>query len=350
MSRLALMEQGVTLGVDGEMLTIERGDRVIDRVRVAEIDQVLAFGAITLSPGAVALLLRRGVDTVFLTARGRYRGRLVGGFNRNVERRLAQFERLRSGPTAVALARQIVAGKIANQRALILRAQREHRQPELAEVAGQMRRALDSLASVEDLDRVRGAEGQASAAYFGAFGRCIRNPAFTFGGRTRRPPRDPLNALLSFGYSMLATVIESAVLRAGLDPMLGSLHAPEFGRPSLVLDLMEEFRPVLVDALALRLVNRRAVAREDFEEFVEERGDPLGEAEREDAGAAPAVWLGETGRRIFFRAWGQRLRETHWYEPRRQTLTFEQIVRQQVYHLVRVLMGEDQAYQAFTVR
>jgi CRISPR-associated protein Cas1 len=157
--------------------------------------------------------------------------------------------------------------------------------------------------------------------------------------------------MLSFGYTMLATLVESAVLRAGLDPMLGALHTPDYGRPSLVLDLMEEFRPVLVDALTLRLVNRREVVPEDFEQPPDEVevvwGDGAGSEEGE---SASAVWLGETGRRVFFRAWSRRLQETHFYPPRRQRLTFEEIVQQQVYLLARVLRGEEESYRAFVVR
>lgn len=351
MNRLAIMEQGTLLTADGEMLVVARGDETIRRVRMADLDQVLLFGAITLAPPAVAVLLRRGIDTVLLTQRGRYRGRLVGAFNRNVERRVAQFERLRDPATALAIARQVVAGKIANQRSLLLRIQREQKLPALGQAIAEMRRAHAAALVATGLDQLRGMEGQASALYFGVFGQCIRNPAFRFAGRTRRPPRDPVNAILSFGYTLLVTAMESAVLRAGLDPMLGSLHLMEFGRPSLVLDLMEEFRPVLVDSLALRLVNRRALRREDFEEFVDEPGDPLAEAEADTGtGGETIVWLAESGRRIFFRAWGQRFRETHWYEPRGQTLTFEQILRQQVYHFARVVTGEDGAYMPFTVR
>jgi CRISPR-associated protein Cas1 len=350
-SRLALMEQGTVVAADGEMLVLERGDEIIRRIRVADVEQVLVFGSITLAPSALALLLRRGVDVVLLTPRGRYRGRVVGGFNRNVERRLAQFDRLRDPAAALAIARQIVAGKVANQRSLLLRIQREQKLPALGDAIAEMRRAQAAAASAASLDQLRGLEGQASAAYFGVFGQCIRNPAFAFGGRTRRPPRDPVNAILSFGYTLLVTAMESTVLRAGLDPMLGALHQAEFGRPSLVLDLMEEFRPILVDALALRLVNRRLIRREDFEEFLAEPGDPLADAEvGGDAAAGTIVWLADSGRRIFFRAWGQRFRETHWYDPRAQTLTFEQILRQQVYHFARVVMGEEAVYVPFTVR
>lgn len=352
MASLVLMEQGVTLGLDGGLFTVERAGQVIERVRVTEIEEVLLFGTVHLTPAATAALLARGIDTVFLTARGQYRGRLMGRPGRNVELRLAQFERLRDPATALGFAQAVVTGKITNQRALLLRAQREHGLEELATALASLRRLQQALALTSDVEAVRGFEGQASAIYFGRLGACIRNPAFTFAGRTRRPPRDPINAMLSFGYTMLAALVESAVLRAGLDPMLGALHTPDYGRPSLVLDLMEEFRPVLVDALVLRLVNRREIVPEDFERPPDEVEAAWGDAvgPEEERGSSGAVWLGETGRRVFFRAWSRRLQETHFYPPRRQRLAFGEIVQQQVYLLGRVLRSEEPAYQAFVVR
>lgn len=367
MPTLALMEQGTTLGVDGEQFAVERegqageerGRVVIQRVRMGDVDEVLVFGAVSLTPPAISALLQRGIDTVFLTMRGQYRGRLAGKPGRNIELRLAQFDRLRDPAVTVPLARALVGGKVSNQRYILLRAQREAKREDLAEAIGGVRRLLEGLESSASVEEVRGLEGQAAAIYFGAFGKCIRNPDFSFTSRTRRPPRDPINAMLSFGYTLLGALMESAVLRTGLDPMLGVFHAPEYGRPSLVLDLIEEFRPVLVDALALRMVNRREVAPEDFEELhddaelaaVGEEGEAPTAAGRADFGElSRAVWLGPTGRRIFFRGWGRRLRETHFYAVRQQTLMLEEIMQQQVYQLARILRREAPAYQAFVLR
>lgn len=352
MPTLALMEQGLTLAVEGEMFSVEQEGKVIQRVRMADVDEVLVFGAITLTPASIAALLQRGTDTVFLTARGRYRGRLVGKPGRNVELRLAQFARFRDPEVALALARSFVGGKVSNQRYVLLRAQREQKREDLTKAIGGLRRMLQASEEAGSIEALRGLEGQAAALYFGVFGRCIRNPRFAFAGRTRRPPRDPPNAMLSFGYTMLGTVMESAVLRVGLDPMVGVFHSPEYGRPSLVLDLIEEFRPVLVDSLILRVINRREVAPEDFEELHDDAElAGLEDAEPESADAAGrAVWLGPSGRRVFFRAWGRRLRETHFYPVRQQTLMLEEIMQQQVYQLSRFIGGEAQLYEPFVVR
>ena len=348
-----MMEQGLILGVDGEQFEIRKADAVVERIRAADVTEVLVFGNITLTPACTALLLSRGIDTVFLTARGRYRGRLVGPASKNVDLRVSQYARWHDPEFARAMARSIVRGKVSNQRNLILRAQRELKHEALAKAAADMRRLLVSLEKEDDVEAIRGFEGQAAAVYFGNFGSCIRNPAFSFTRRTRRPPLDPVNAMLSFGYTLLNVAMETIVNRVGLDPMLGTFHAPDYGRPSLSLDLIEEFRPVVVDSLVLRLVNRRQVAPEDFEEPPGDEDAWLDDAPEQAEAAEPRkrpVWLGETGRRVFFREWGRRLRESMLYEPRHEVRTLEDIMRHQVYHCARVIKGEEEAYQAFVPR
>jgi CRISPR-associated protein Cas1 len=355
-SILALMEQGVTLAVEGELLSVERGGSVIQKVRMAEVDEVHVYGGVTLTPGAVAALLRRGIDAVFLSARGRYRGRLSGAVSKNVDVRVAQYSRRSQPAVAATIARGIVAGKVAGQRQVLLRAQREHPQEGLAGAIASLRVLAETAAETADLDVLRGIEGRAAAVYFGVFGRILRHDGFTFRVRSRRPPKDPVNAMLSFGYTLLGGVAQAAVLRAGLDVLLGAFHQPEHGRPSLALDVMEEFRPSLVDALVLRLVNRREVAPEDFEAAPSEEADPFDAGETPpgegggDAGEARGVWLNESGRRIFFRAWGRRLHELHHYPPQGRRLMAEEIVQQQVYAMARLIKGESDVYDAFVPR
>lgn len=353
MRSLVLMEQGLALTVEGEQFEIRKADTAIERVRIAEVSEVLVFGNISLTPACISVLLARGIDTIFMTARGRYRGRLAGPAGKNVELRMAQYARSRDEDFRAATARAIVRGKIANQRNLLLRAQRELKLEKLSGAVAGMRRMLEAIENAPDTESVRGFEGQAASLYFGVFGLCIRNPAFSFSKRTRRPPRDPINAMLSFGYTLLNLTMESLVLRAGLDPALGTFHSPEYGRPSLALDLIEEFRPVVVDSLVLRLANRKQVNPEDFEEPPRDEdaiwADEGEGAETREAGDK-AVWLGETGRRVFFREWGRRLRESIFYEPRREVRTLEDIMRYQVYQYASVLRGESGGYTPFIPR
>lgn len=353
MRTLALMEQGLRLSVDGDLLSVERERAVIQQVRSAELDQVLVFGNVALTPAAIALLLRRGIDTVLLSANGRFRGRLVGHASKNIELRVMQYERLRDPAVALSLARAIVAGKVANQRQILLRAQREHAREDLAAVIARLRHLIEQAQGAEQLEELRGLEGGAAALYFSALGSCIRNPEFSFKTRSRRPPRDPANAVLSFGYTLLGLVMESIVLRVGLEPMLGAFHAPEYGRMSLVLDLIEEFRPIVVDSLMLRMVNRRELTPEDFEAAPrQDEDDALCAGDREEASPAqPAgIWLNDSGRKVLFRAWGRRLREVMLYPPQCRRLTLEEIMEQQVYAFARLVRGEETEYRAFAVR
>lgn len=347
---LALVEQGTTLKAEGERLKIEKDGRMLGEVKLHQVQEVLAFGAIGLTPSARALLLRRGVDVVFLTMRGQYRGRLSGWRSKNVELKLAQYRRLTEPRFALDFARSVVRGKIRNQRNLLLRQQREHKREDLANAIGELRRTVEMVTDYDDLDALRGVEGRAAAIYFRMLGTCARQREFHFTRRTRRPPKDAANALLSFGYTLLGSIAEAAVLRAGLDPLFGALHAPSYGRPSLMLDLIEEFRPVVVDALMLRLINRREVGPEDFEIARTDPDEIWAENEEGAVTEGEGVWLNETGRRVFFRAWGRRLRDVQLYPPRNQRLMLEEIVRQQVYHFARVLLGEDDHYESFTPR
>ena len=265
MHTLSLTEQGTALHADGDMLVVHRGEAVLHRVRAAELEQVLIFGRIELSSGAIALLLRRGIDVVLLTSRGNFRGRLAGRVSKNVELRLAQYRRVSDPAFCVGVARNVVAAKIKHQREVLLRAQRRLQDEPLAVALGQLRLLGQRTEAAGNLDVLRGLEGQAAATYFGQFDKLLRSDQFRFERRTRRPPQNPVNACLSFGYAVLGSLAETDVYRCGLDPMLGFFHQPAYGRPSLMLDVLEEFRP-LIDLLVLRLVNRRQLGPADFEQ------------------------------------------------------------------------------------
>jgi CRISPR-associated protein Cas1 len=355
MHALAITEQGIHVHVEGESLLLRQGAQLVRRVRLGEVNQLLLFGQVELTTSAVAALARRRVDVVYLTRQGYFRARLLGPDAPPAARRLAQMRCALEPAFCAGVARGLAAGKIQHQRQLLLRAQRRLQDPELAEVLGRMRLLAERCPRESDLDSVRGVEGMAAALYFGQFAKLLRTAELVFHGRSRRPPRDEVNACLSFGYALLQTVTEAEVWRCGLDPQIGFFHQPLHGRPSLVLDILEEFRP-FVDALVLRLVNRRQLGPLDFER----RGGPeLAEVladEGEGDAAAPAaegaeagagVYLADTGRRIFLTEFFRRLRERLYYPPRQGTFELRDIVREQVYHLARVIRGEDVGYTAF---
>lgn len=264
MHTLSITEQGTQLSAEGNLLVLTRGKAVLSRTRAAQIEQVLLFGRIELTSGAVALLSRRGIDCAWLRQDGRFRARLLARRSANLPLRLAHYRAATDPAFCLRVARGIVAAKVHYQRAVLLRAQRRLADDALAVVLGQMRLLGHQVERATSLERLLGLEGQGAALYFGQFGKLLRVPHFSFTVRNRRPPRDEVNACLSFGYAVLGSIIESQVERRGLDPLLGFFHQPLYGRPSLALDLLEEFRP-FVDGLVLRLVNRRQLGPNDFE-------------------------------------------------------------------------------------
>lgn len=291
---------GMALGKDGENLVARIEGKEHGRVPLHMLGSVVAFGAISVSPALMQACAGAGICLVLLDRSGRFQARVEGPVSGNVLLRRAQYARSDADPAGIA--RGFVLGKVANQRAVLMRALRDHGEGMPADARGVLDTATRRLAYLlrrigapcHDLDSLRGTEGEAAALYFGAFGHLIRNPdpALRFSGRSRRPPLDAVNALLSFLYTLLTHDCRAAAESVGLDPAVGFLHRERPGRPSLALDLMEELRPVLADRLALSLINRRQIGPGDFE--------------GRDGGA---VLLNDDGRRAVLTAWQDRKSE-----------------------------------------
>ncbi len=351
MHALAITEQGIHVHVEGELLLLRQGKEVLRRVRLAEINELLLFGRIEVSSAAVAALVRRKVDIVYLTRQGYFRARLVGAGSPSATLRLEQLRCALDPAFCVRIARSLAAGKVLHQRHILLRGQRRLHDEELAGVLGRLRLLAERLQNEDSLEAVLGLEGLAAALYFSQFGKLLLSAEMAFHGRNRRPPRDPINACLSFGYALLGDIVETELLRCGLDPLVGFFHQPHPGRASLALDVLEEFRP-FVDALVLRLVNRQQLGPVDFER----RGGPevaeLLAAEPDEAvdvseDVSEGVYLADTGRRAFLAEFFRRLRERLYYPPRQGAYELRDVLREQVYHLARVIRGEEEAYSAF---
>lgn len=351
MTTLYVKEQGSVVGRDGERLVIRKGGAVLEEVPIANVSEVALMGNVQLTSQAVATLLAKEVDVVFLSTYGKYRGRLAGTGSKHARLRHMQLLALGDEARTLAVAKAIVDGKINNQRVLLQRQQRRNEtvapggdggrgpvDPQRFDraLAGMMRMRR-AEAGADNLDSVRGYEGKAAAFYFEAV-RALLTPDWRFERREYHPPPDPFNALLSFGYSLLQKDVFAAVNRVGFDPYLGFFHELEYGRPSLALDLMEEWRPVIVDALALELVNRGSLRPEQFE--------------RTGAIKRP-VQLGEAGVELVLRSYGNRL-EASVYHPDAGSgggrTTVRQAIRLQAYRLARVILGTDAVYVPFAVR
>lgn len=333
---LYLTEQGLKVRREGQRLQLFREKKLLHEIRFDDVKEIFVFGRVHFTAQAIQALLKREVHVHFLTTSGKYLGRLVPPKGKNVELRLAQFRAFEDENQRLSLARGFIVAKVQNQRAFLRRQNRKLKDDALSRAILKLRQQIGQIESASTLETLRGAEGLAANTYFDVFGRLIQVNGITFPGRIRRPPPDPINALLSLGYTLLCSQIWSLVETSGLDPYLGFLHVPEYGRPSLVLDLMEEWRPIIVDPLVVRLFNWGTIKPEDFtEEPWDEEGD------------FPCVRLSPQGLRKFLNQFHKRLEEAATYPPVGKRFRYKDIMKQQIWHLGRVLEGRENTYQGF---
>lgn len=272
LNTLYVMTQGAYLSLDHETVKVEVDGKVQMQVPMHHLGAIVTIGNVMISPFLMGKCADEGRAVVILDRNGRFKCRVVGKTTGNVLLRQAQYEAVRDKGRATAIARNIVAGKVKNSRQVLLRGARE---TDNAEEVAALHKAADVLADAlfhlkdsGDIDHVRGLEGESANAYFHVFDRMVKpqeRDAFRMNGRSRRPPLDPMNGLLSFLYTLLLNDCVSAAEGVGLDSQMGFLHALRPGRPSLGLDLMEEFRSVLADRLALTLINRKQITAKSFE-------------------------------------------------------------------------------------
>lgn len=256
-----VQEQGARVGLDGEQLVVRRKDGK-DSARLVETSHLALFGNVQLSAQAMRTLAERDIPVLLFTYGGWFVGRVVGPESKNVELRIAQHRAADDDAFCLRFARAVTAGKIRNQRTLL---RRNHSAPPSA-LLKQLEAYAKDAEQAEAIESLLGIEGSAAKGYFGAFTGMFRADGLDFdlGGRNRRPPKDPVNALLSFAYGLLTKDLAIACIVAGLEPMRGFYHRPRFGRPALALDLMEELRPLIADSVVLAVLNNGIVGVDDF--------------------------------------------------------------------------------------
>ena len=329
---------GAYLAKDHENVAVRVDHQTRLSVPMHHLGGVVCFGQVTASPAMMAACLERGIGLSFLDADGCFLARVEGAASGNVLLRRRQF-RLADDPGETArLARRFVIGKVANARALLVRSARERRDAPSAlhDAAGRLADRLVDLGRADlSTETVRGHEGEAAAGYFGAFDAMIRSPdpAFRFATRSRRPPLNATNALLSFVYALLRHDCVSALAAAGLDPAVGYLHVDRPGRPSLALDLMEEFRPALADRLVLALINRGQVTPGGFI--------------RDQAGG---ISMDADTRRTVLVAYQERKQATLTHPVTGEATTYAVVPHIQARLLARAIRGDLDHYPPFLVR
>lgn len=336
---LYIQLQGAVLHLEHDTVRVEVEHMTKLRAPLLRLDAIVVFGQVTVTPFLIHRCAEDGRSLVWLDRNGRFKARVEGKVRGNVLLRRAQHLALSQPDRPGHIARQIVAAKIQNSRQILLRAAREASdfpdKQALAEAAMRLIVSLDRLHGCADLNEVRGIEGEAARTYFGVFGHMVRSdrPSFSPNGRSRRPPRDRTNSVLSFLYALLRAECASALEGVGLDPQIGFLHALRPGRPALALDLMEEFRPVIADRLAITLINRRQLQASHFDE------SPGG-----------AVLLNEAGRKEVLIAYQRRKEEELQHRVLKQKMQIGLVPHIQARLFARYLRNDLKEYPPFLYR
>lgn len=373
--------QGARIVKEGRHLLVKKGEDTYHTLFTYKLNQIVIFGNVEISQRALAQILRHEIDTVFLSQSGRYLGRLAAPESRNVFLHKKQYALLDDEFFTLKMAKSLVAGKMSNMATLLMRIKRSRN----VEIAGRKAREIQELIPLLEkattVDSIRGYEGRASALYFEAFGSGFIEKQ-SFARRVRRPPTDPVNSILSLLYTFLMNRVYAAVRVAALDPYPGFLHTIDYGRYSLVLDLMEEFRTIIADTLTLSLFNLKILQKDDFYEEKPDEQEDLTESEREnpaDVSKDPIGWIsGNTAEADFFDIPEQRMDENQsiprptgkypvklqpdafkrvidafekklttefHYPPAERTLSYADAIIYQAWHCRKVIEGEAQVYQ-----
>jgi CRISPR-associated protein Cas1 len=246
-------------------LVVTKKNEVLLEIPVIKIDGVAIFGNVQVTSQTLSFLMKEGIDVNFLSQFGYFKGKVQGQFSKNLFLREEQLNKRNDSRFCLSLSKEIVHGKLVNSRTLAQKWERDGLIQERKNI-DLLKQIISSVKNADNLETLRGFEGSGAKVYFEIFGRAIKSISsfFSFDGRNRRPPKDPINVLLSLGYTFLQNQVYSAINIVGLDPYWGFLHSDKYGSPSLVLDMMEEFRPVIVDRLVFRCIKSGFIKKEHF--------------------------------------------------------------------------------------
>ena len=332
MTFLYLTEQGAVLKKTGQRLIVEKDDQKLLDIPAAKVEGVMIFGNVQFTTQAVQLLLRQGVELAMFSRSGRLLGQLTDPATKNIDLRKAQFARHDDADFVLVLARSLVNAKLSN--CLEFTRQFGHNHPDtiLTEEIGQLDALLLRIDQAVELPALLGMEGSGARVYFQAFAKMVRH-GFEFGGRRKRPATDPVNALLSLGYTLVYNEIASLLDGMGFDPYLGYYHQPRHGHATLASDLVEEFRTPMVDRFTLKIVNNRVFQEGDFY------------LHRPSGG----IYLRDTARKKYFAAYEQFITQPTACSEGETETTFRKLFRRQAERLKRAVV-DNAPYQPFAFR
>ncbi|HEY9611116.1 type I-D CRISPR-associated endonuclease Cas1d [Allocoleopsis sp.] len=327
MGSLYIIQDDAFIGKIDERLNVKVKNQTLQDVPLIKLEGIVVLGRATISPAAIAELLERKIPLTFLTETGKYLGKLEPELTKNIFVRSAQWKAAGESPQALHVVRGFIRGKLKNYRTMLTRSQRQYSELNLQASIATLENVIPSLDKTHTINSLRGLEGAGSAAYFRVFQQLIRTEGFSFKVR-HRPATDPVNSLLNFGYTLLRHDIQSAVNIVGFDPYLGYLHYQHYGRPGLALDLMEEFRPLVVDAMVLSAINLRILTLDDF------TTEPL----------SNVVRLSQEGRRKFLTLYQKKKQSQFKHPVLGRKCTYQEAFEFQARLLAKYLMGETDKY------
>lgn len=340
LNTLYVTNPDVFLTKDGENVVAKIDQKEVMRIPVLNLEGIVGFNRLGASPYLMAMCAERNIGMCFLTPEGRFLARVTGSVNGNVLLRRQQYRLADDKAWSLTVSRVMIAGKIFNSRKILDRFRRDHAML-IPDMDNYLRtsRLLDNdrqnALSCADMDRLRGLEGDAANAYFSLFGQMVtvKGEAFAFHGRNRRPPKDPVNSLLSFAYTLLAHECQSALETVGLDPYVGFMHTDRPGRASLALDMMEEFRGYLADRLVLSLVNRGQVTERDFIDNGHEN-----------------ILITDTCKKTILAAWQKRKKETIMHPFLKESVPVGLLPYIQAMLMARYVRGNLDGYPVFMIQ
>ena len=336
LNTLFITSEDAYLALENENVVVLRGEEKMGQYPLTILENIVSFSYKGASPALMGTCAARDIHLCFLTPNGRFLARVCGQSRGNVLLRKEQYRVSDDSAQSCMVARNMIFGKIFNSRWVLERMLRDHAMradlPSLSAASAQLQNRLDGVRQIDDLDALRGAEGLASAAYFGVFDQMILNQkdVFHFDGRNRRPPRDRVNAALSMTYTLLAHDCASALESVGLDAYVGFMHRDRPGRASLALDLMEELRAPLADRFVLTLINTRVLQQKHFK-----------------TQADGAVWLTDDGRKALLSAWQSRKKAEITHPFLKEKMTWGLVPYVQALLLARTLRGDLDGYPPF---
>jgi len=314
MAAIYLIEQGTNIYKDYQRFIIHVSEKPKLEIPIREVEQILVFGNIQLSTPVIQICLQEQIPVLFLSQSGQYYGHLWSAESRHLNIELVQIEKRSNARFQLNISKAIVYGKLTNSKQLLLRLNRKRKEVDIETAISGISQDIEALELTNDLDTLRGYEGVAAARYFRAFSKLITNPKFEFSLRNRQPPTDPINSLLSFGYTLLFNNVLSFIIVEGLSPYLGNFHYGEHQKFYLAFDLMEEFRSPIVDSLVLKIINTAVFKPQDFDIVPKTQG----------------VYLNQLARRVFIKYFENRMNEESSHPDLQSQVTYRHIIQLQV--------------------